>query len=171
QLLLHLEDLGRGFLNEACAVQGIRQLRVDAPGVLVRVLRQPQAGERGPGGVDEAAELLLRHRAGVPHAHPQSACQEVSGPAAADRARADAGDGVDGVDVANLHAQASCVVAPASVSAGWVAWRLARCSGATGSAGISRAWSGVAPEAPRSSMMPTARSVSCAFVALTPLDR
>src|SRR5699024_2032501 len=123
-------------------------------------------------GVDEAAELLLRHRAGVPHAHPQSACQEVGGPAAPDRARADAGDGVDGVDVANLHAQASfVVVAAAPASAGWVAWRLARCSGATGSASISRAWSGVATEAPRSSMMPTARSVSCAFVALTPFDR
>jgi hypothetical protein len=161
------EVLGCGLLDELGVSDRLGEVGVDRPRGSVGACDHVEFGQGRPSRVEEPGELLAGIRSRIPDLHPVTLGEEIGGPAAADRSCADAGDGVDRAEVGELRRVGNGrgvggIVHRSSPVMVGVCTRRSR---------ISRASSGVATDAPRLSMMSTARAVRSAFVAFTPLDR
>ena len=155
---LEREIFGSGLLDKSGAGDRLGEVSVDRPRGPIGSDDHVEFGQCRPGRVEEACELLAGIRSRIPDLHPVPLSEEVRGPAAADRSGADAGDGVDRVEVGECRGGVVHRSPPVMVG---VCTRRSR---------ISRASSGVATDEPRLVMSSTARAVRSAFVALTPLD-
>src|SRR5699024_7156971 len=117
-------------------------------------------GQRRPGRVEQAGELLSGIGSRIPDPDPEALGEEIGRPTSSDRAGTDAGDRGDRVEVR------------VGGSGGGVVHRSAHAMVGRGTrrSRSSRAWAGVATDAPRLVTMTTAREVRSAFVASPRLD-